>query len=182
MQDDMVAQFLKGVAAGDRTAFRELYAAASAKLFGVCLRMLDNRAEAEEALQDVFTRVWTHAGQFDAGRARAMTWLIAVARHQCIDRLRAHREQPVAGDDGDPLALVPDPAPGAEARAIARGEARRVTHCFETLEPSRAAAVRGAYLDGLSYAQLAERHAIPLNTVRTWLRRGLLQLKECLEA
>ena len=64
---------------------------------------------------------------------------------------------------------------------MAQGEARRISDCFDTLEPARAAAVRGAYLDGLSYAELAERHDIPLNTVRTWLRRGLLRLRECLE-
>lgn len=64
---------------------------------------------------------------------------------------------------------------------MAKGEARRVAECFDRLEPDRAAAVRGAYLQGLSYADLAVRHAVPLNTMRTWLRRGLLNLRECLD-
>lgn len=182
MQDDPLAAYLNDVAGRDRAAFDALYSAASAKLFGVCLRILDNRAEAEEALQEVFTRVWINAGRFDADRGRAMTWLIAIARNHCIDRLRARTDEVLPDDTGDPFAQMPDPAPGAEARTIARGEARRISDCFDTLEPARAEAVRGAYLDGLSYADLATRHAIPLNTVRTWLRRGLLRLKECLEA
>ncbi|TMV85934.1 sigma-70 family RNA polymerase sigma factor [Thioclava sp. BHET1] len=180
MQQDPIANHLNAVATGDRAAFAALYKAASAKLFGVCIRILGNRAEAEEALQDVFTRVWTNAHRYDAARARAMTWLIAIARNHCIDRLRARREETLPSAETDPFAQIPDPTPGAEARAIAHGEARRISECFETLEPARAEAVRGAYLDGLSYADLSLRHSVPLNTMRTWLRRGLLQLKECL--
>ncbi|MDE3122258.1 MAG: sigma-70 family RNA polymerase sigma factor [Paracoccaceae bacterium] len=181
MSEDGIADLLERVATRDRTAFRALYSATSAKLLGVCLRILGNRAEAEEALQEVFTRIWLNAARFDAGRARAMTWLIAVARNHAIDRLRARREDMAGGGEDDPFATIADPEPGVEARLVARGEARRISDCFDTLEPARAAAVRGAYLDGLSYADLAERHAIPLNTVRTWLRRGLMRLKECLE-
>jgi RNA polymerase sigma-70 factor (ECF subfamily) len=84
--------------------------------------------------------------------------------------------------DDSVLDLVGDMRPGAEATLVARGEARRIADCFGTLEPARAAAVKGAYVDGLSYEQLAARHAIPLNTMRSWLRRGLLQLKECLQS
>jgi DNA-directed RNA polymerase specialized sigma24 family protein len=75
-----------------------------------------------------------------------------------------------------------DPSPGAEAQIVAKGEARRITDCFGTLEPARADAIRGAYLSGLSYEDLSARYDVPLNTMRSWLRRGLLKLKECLEA
>lgn len=107
-----------------------------------------------------------------------MTWLVALTRNHAIDRLRARKPEQ---NDDDAAALIPDTAPRAETRLIAQGEARRVSECFDTLEPSRADAVRGAYLDGLSYEALATRHSIPLNTMRTWLRRSLLKLKECLE-
>ena len=76
---------------------------------------------------------------------------------------------------------VADPAPGPEAMAVAGGESGRIHHCLEELEQDRAAAVRGAYLMGESYAELAERHGVPLNTMRTWLRRSLMKLRECLE-
>jgi len=179
MTEDPVADLIGRVASGDRAAFRDLYAAAAAKLFGVTLRILNDRSEAEDALQEVMTRVWLNARRFDAGRARGMTWLIAIARNHAIDRLRA-RPAPAEGEEA--LAAIPDRAPGAEAQAVAGSEARRIADCFGTLEPARAAAVRGAYLDGLSYEDLARRHDIPLNTMRSWLRRGLQRLRECLES
>lgn len=180
-EPDEATPLIQLVAAGDRAAFRALYRLAAPKLMGVLLRMLGTRAEAEDALQEVFTRVWTRAGRFDPALGRGMAWLVALARNHAIDRLRAR--PPAAarpGDEDDGTAALPDPAPGAEGGLIARGEARRVMDCMKRLEPDRAAAVRGAYLLGLSYRQLADRHGVPLNTMRTWLRRSLLSLRECL--
>ncbi len=175
--EDPIADLITTCATGDRLAFRTLYRDSSAKLMGVLLRILKERAEAEDALQEVYTRVWLRAGRYDPAKGRGMTWLIAIARNHGIDRLRARA--PAQNDDG--LDLVADTAPRAETRLVAMGEARRMTDCFATLEPDRAEAVRGAYLGGLSYLDLAARHAVPLNTMRTWLRRSLLKLKECLE-
>lgn len=175
--EDPVARLIAQCAAADRAAFRDLYRDTSAKLMGVLLRMLKERAEAEDVLQEVYTRVWLRAARFDPAKGRGMTWLIAIARNLAIDRLRA---RPAATSD-DGLETVQDGAPRAETRLIAKGEAQRMADCFGTLEPDRAAAVRGAYLDGLSYIDLAARHAVPLNTMRTWLRRSLLKLKECLD-
>jgi RNA polymerase sigma-70 factor (ECF subfamily) len=177
MSDDPVADLILRCASQDRAAFRALYRDTSAKLMGVLLRILKERAEAEDALQEVYTRVWLRAGRYDPARGRGMTWLIAIARNLAIDRLRARVE--TMDDDG--MDAVPDQSPRAETRLLAMGEARRIADCFATLEPDRAQAVRGAYLDGLSYLDLAARHAVPLNTMRTWLRRSLLKLKECLD-
>ena len=178
MTEERLAEALAATARGDRAAFRALYAAAAPKLFGVCLRILRDRAEAEDALQEIFTRVWTRAQRYDAGKAAAMTWMIVIARNHCIDRLRA---RPVAPAGEEALADLADGGPGAEARIMAGDDARRVADCFGELPGDRAAAIRGAYLDGLSYEALAARHGVPLNTMRSWLRRGLLRLKECLE-
>jgi RNA polymerase sigma-70 factor, ECF subfamily len=175
--DDPVAQLIAQCAAADRAAFRTLYRDTSAKLMGVLLRMLRERAEAEDALQEVYTRVWVRAGRYDPAKGRGMTWLIAIARNLAIDRLRARPE--AHSDDG--LDTVQDAAPRAETQLVARDEVRRVADCFDTLDPDKADAVRGAYLNGLSYLDLAARHAVPLNTMRTWLRRSLLKLKECLD-
>jgi RNA polymerase sigma-70 factor (ECF subfamily) len=164
------------VALGDRAAFSALYDATSAKLFGTCLRVLKVRAEAEEVLQEVFVTIWQKADRYQVTGHSPMTWLITLARNRAIDRLRA-RKPHTELDDAMPLA---DATPGPEARAVAAGEARRVVACLDELKEDRAQAVRGAYLDGKSYAELAERHAVPLNTMRTWLRRSLQQLKECL--
>ena len=108
-----------------------------------------------------------------------MTWLISVARNHAIDRLRTRVEH-TAATDGEADALV-DNTPSAEANLIAKGQARKIVDCMSALEPDRAKAVQGAYLSGLSYADLSEKFNVPLNTMRTWLRRSLLQLKECLE-
>lgn len=179
MGEDPVAELIGRVAAQDRAAFRALYAATSAKLMGTLLRILGNRGEAEDALQEVYTRVWLRAARFDAARGRGMTWLIAIARNHAIDRLRQKGD--VQGADEDAVDALPDDSPSAERRLIAKGEAGRLADCFATLEPDRADAVRGAYLGGLSYQDLASRYGVPLNTMRTWLRRSLLKLRECLD-
>lgn len=177
MSDDPIGDLILSCAKGDRAAFRMLYRDASAKLMGVLLRILSERPEAEDALQELYTRIWLRAGKYDPAKGRGMTWLIALARNLAIDRLRSR--PPRSSDDG--LDLVVDAAPHAETRLIAAGDAMRLTACFNQLEPERAEAVRGAYLVGLSYAELAERYAVPLNTMRTWLRRSLLKLRECLD-
>lgn len=162
----------------DRAAFDLLYRQTSAKLFGVCLRVLKDRGDAEEALQEVFVKIWTKADRFAVSDLSPISWLVAIARNHAIDRIRARRK-PAA--EIDAALDVADPAPGPEAMVVAGGEAERIHHCLDELEKDRAAAVRGAYLNGESYAELAERHGVPLNTMRTWLRRSLLKLRECLE-
>ncbi|MCU0912504.1 MAG: sigma-70 family RNA polymerase sigma factor [Rhodobacteraceae bacterium] len=173
-RDDIEA-WIARAALGDRAAFEALYAATSAKLYGLLIRILKDEAEAEDVLQDVYVKIWHNAGRYAANGMSPMTWLITIARNAGIDRLRA-RPRPLAAESAE----APDPAPGPEAAAIAAGEARRIAACLAELEPDRAAAVRGAYLDGLSYEALARRHGVPLNTMRTWLRRSLLRLRECL--
>lgn len=181
MTDDPVADLLIRIAAQDRAAFRAIYSETSAKLFGTLIRILGERSEAEDALQEVYTRVWLRAARFDPAKGRGMTWLIAIARNLAIDRLRARPAMARPGPEGTEVELLVEPGAGAEAALVARGEARRVQDCLGRLEPDRAAAVRGAYLGGLSYQDLADHHRVPLNTMRTWLRRSLLQLKECLD-
>ncbi len=175
---DDIEDWLARTAQGDRAAFRMLYRHTSAKLFGLSLRILNDRAEAEDALQEVFVKIWHGAGRYRANGLSPMTWLIAVARNHAIDRLR--RRQAAAGGL-DEAAEIADSRPGPEAILLARAEAGRVEGCFDELEANRAEAVRRAYLDGETYAELAQRFAVPLNTMRTWLRRSLLHLRECLE-
>lgn len=174
-----IADLILRVALRDRLAFDRLYAATSAKLFGTCLRVLKDRAEAEEAVQEVFIKIWLRADRFAVTGQSPMSWLIAIARHHAIDRLRARRETVSALDDG--ALEVRDPLPGPEALAVAAGERNQLDGCLQELEAERAHAVRGAYLDGDSYADLAARYGVPLNTMRTWLRRSLMRLKECLQ-
>jgi RNA polymerase sigma-70 factor (ECF subfamily) len=173
-----ITKLIVRVSLKDRAAFDLLYRATSAKLFGVCLRVLSDRAEAEEALQEVFVKVWTKADRFVVSELSPISWLVAIARHHAIDRIRARGQKTATIDEAGDVA---DVGPGPEAQAIADGERDRLGACLEELEADRAAAVRGAYLNGDSYAELAERFSVPLNTMRTWLRRSLMKLKECLE-
>jgi len=174
-----IADLIARTALRDRAAFRDLYQRTSAKLFGVTLRILRDRAEAEEALQEVYVKIWQRADRYAAGGYSPISWLVAVARNHALDVLRARR--PVA-EDIDVAMEIADLSPDPEEAAVGAGERARIDACLGELEGDKAEAVRGAYLDGFSYDELAARHNVPLNTMRTWLRRSLLKLRECLSA
>jgi len=170
---------LARIAMRDRAAFQALYSAHGAKLFGLCLRLLKDRREAEDAVQDVFVKIWLNADRYVPEVSSPAGWLNAVARNLCIDRLRARK----GGSVGvEALEELPSLAPGPEAAAIAASEGRRINDCMGRLEGARAEAVRRAYVEGESYLELAERFEVPINTMRSWLRRSLISLRECLGA
>lgn len=164
------------VALGNREAFSDLYDLTAPKLLTVCLRVLKDRAAAEETVQEVFVKVWKSCGRYQANGHSPMTWLITIARNTAIDRLRARKPTEDLADYGDRIA---GRAPTPEQFAIATSEAARVQRCLEELDPDKRAAITGAYLDGKSYKDLAGEFEIPLNTIRTWLRRGLAALRDC---
>jgi len=139
--------------------------------------VLNDRAESEEALQEIYLRIWDKAGMYAVNGLSPMTWLITLARNHAIDRLRKRARVASRMEHAD---LVPDSAPGPAQAAEASLEAVALGRCLEELPPDRAQAVRGAYLDGASYAELAAHFDVPVNTMRTWLRRSLIKLKECL--
>lgn len=177
-----VESMIARVALGDRAAFDNLYVATSARLYAICLSVLKDRTEAEEALQDVYVSVWQAAGRYAVNGLSPMTWLITIARNRSIDRLRARKGgATVAVTDDDALDL-PAPIPDGETAAIRAQEQQLLLACLDQMEGDRARAVRGVYLEGMSYADMAAAQGIPLNTVRTWLRRGLIWLKDCVGA
>ncbi|MFO1035069.1 MAG: sigma-70 family RNA polymerase sigma factor [Hyphomicrobiales bacterium] len=177
MSPDDVSKLIGRVALGDRTAFRALYDATSAKLFGVCLRVMKNRNDAEDVLQEVYVKIWHNAGKFTVSGYSPITWLVAVARHQAIDRLRRVRPQTAEMADAEHVA---DNAASPEQQALMVSEATRLRSCLDQLSPGQAEAVKAAYMEGYSYQELADRLNQPLNTVRTWLRRSLINLRKCL--
>ena len=177
MTGNDISYLIGRVSLKDRKAFAMLYDRSASKLFGICLRILKDRSEAEEALQDVYVKVWQRADSYVESEAGAAAWLAAIARNHAIDRIRARR--PVATDI-DAAYDIADPLATPEEEAVLRSEGRRIDNCMAELEADRASAVRRAYIEGLSYEELAEIHGVPLNTMRTWLRRSLLKLRECL--
>lgn len=176
---EALAELLRQSAAHDQQAFAALYQRTSSKLFGVCLRMLRERGEAQDALQNVYMTVWRRADSFDSTRATAMTWLITLTRNHCIDRLRQHRE--AALDDALADTLV-DPTPGPSAAGEASQERQRLEHCLDTLANQQKSAVRAAFFSGATYNELAERSGVPLATMKSWIRRSLIRLRMCLES
>jgi RNA polymerase sigma-70 factor (ECF subfamily) len=175
---DELAELMRSVAASDRRAFRAVYDRTSAKLYGICLRLLGSEAEAQEVLQEAFVTVWRRAARFDPAKASAITWLSVVARNKAIDRLRQRRPE---GEQIDAAADVADDSPLATAVIEQEDDARRLAHCLEQLEERSRAMIRAAFLDGASYPELAEREGVPLGTMKSWIRRGLLRLRGCLE-
>ncbi|WP_297734479.1 sigma-70 family RNA polymerase sigma factor [uncultured Maricaulis sp.] len=177
MDPERPKALLKQVSLGSRSAFSELYDITNAKLFGVTLRILHDRAEAEEAVQDCYLNVWRRAAKYDAGRASAMSWLIAVARNAAIDRLRRRRETA-------PLESAPEPADeshSAEDLVVFAGEADRLHDCLGALSGKESEFVRQAFMTGQSYPEVARAADKPLGTVKSVIRRALMKLRDCLE-
>ena len=172
---------LAQIALGNREAFGALYRGTANRLFAICMRVLAERSEAEDALQEVFTTIWRKAAQFDATRATAMTWLAMIARNKAIDRLRALPARQSRAD----LALaeeVEDPQASPAQQAQAATDRTLLEHCLERLEPRRRSLIRAAFFDGSTYEELATRIQAPLGSIKSWIRRGLLQLRECLDS
>ncbi len=169
---------LSRVAGGDRAALREVHDATASKLFGVCLRISRDREAAEDILQDVYLKVWTRAGRFDASRASPITWLCAIARNTAIDWRRAHGGPPLVGEEH--AADIADDRASAEETLTAAQDRARIFHCLDGLETRQGGAIRSAFFDGLTYGELAERMKVPLGTMKSWVRRGLMQLRTCL--
>jgi RNA polymerase sigma-70 factor (ECF subfamily) len=170
------------VALKDRAAFSALYHATAPKLFAACRRILPVGADAEDALQEAYVKIWNKAASFAPEGRSAFGWLMSIARHQAIDMARRKRNLHVELDDAQELA---DDAPTAETLLVAKADAEALsaslTRCLAELDARRAEAVRFAYVEGWSYQQIADHCGLPLNTVRTWLRRGLLALRECMQ-
>jgi RNA polymerase sigma-70 factor (ECF subfamily) len=180
-QDTVLAAALSAVAGGDKAAVETLYEHTSAKLMGICLRILNDRQEAEDVLQDVYVSIWTRAGSFDPTRASPIAWLATIARNRAIDRLRA-RGARAQSSPVEEASEVADDKPDGFAAAAERQEGERIHYCLSTLEARAQEVIRAAFFDGLSYSDLARRAGVPLGTMKSWIRRGLQRMKTCLEA
>lgn len=172
-----LAGLLARVAAGDRLALRSLYERTSAKLYGISLRLLGNPADAQEVVQEVYLAVWRKAARFDPARASAITWLAVVTRNKSIDRQRRARD----GDDLDAAAEIADDAPSAFDLVEQADDRSRLMHCLDELDDRARTMIRAAFFEGATYSALAGREQVPLPTMKSWIRRGLLRLKGCME-
>ena len=170
-------RLIYGSARRERAAFAELYQRTSAKLFGVALRILQQRELAEEALQESFVAVWERAPDYDPARGSAIGWLTTIVRHCAIDQLRRRAARPESRSVGEE-ALLTLMSPGS---TDSRAELAELRRCLDELDAAPRRAVLLAYYYGLTRDELAARLAVPAGTVKSWLRRSLERLKRCLD-
>jgi RNA polymerase sigma factor (sigma-70 family) len=169
---------LRRCARGERAALRAIYDAEAPRMLGVAARILRRQSLAEEAVHDAFVQIWQQAGTFDPSRGRARTWLYAVVRHRALNILRGEVRTELV-DDFEPMNLISEEEDPEQA--IQRlSEASALRRCLERIEPVRRRAVVLAYMHGLSHGELAARLGVPLGTMKSWLRRSLMALRECL--
>ena len=171
--DDMLAL----VAVGDKAAFRALYAKAGPKLYAICLRMMRTKDQADDVLQEAFVKVWERSWQFDPEKGEALAWLATVTRHCALDRMRRAPKNHVEIDDGVAQEIDSGMASFQPDVMVARG----LRLCLEDLRVEHRHAVVLAYVHGLTHEELAVRMGKPLGTIKSWVKRGLEQLKECMD-
>lgn len=168
-------RWLAAAGGGDALALQSLYDATSPKLYGVILRILVDRQDAEDVLQEVYVTVWRKAAEFDPARASPITWMVTIARNRAIDRFRSRASRPTTGLEA--AAEVRDQSISADLVIEASQDAQRLGTALATLDPRHASVIRSAYFEGLSYDALAAREGVPVGTLKSWVRRGLIRMR-----
>ncbi|WP_373656169.1 sigma-70 family RNA polymerase sigma factor [Thiohalorhabdus methylotrophus] len=171
---------LHACADGDRSALARLYRTAGPKLYGLALRILREESRAQECLQEAFIRIWEHAGSYREARGAPMTWMGIIVRRRALDMLRGPGRERLLADPEDLENLLDDPDRHGGAEGYAKGR-EDLAKCLEELGEEQRKALHLAFFEGLTHPELAERLQQPLGTVKTWIRRALLQLRNCLE-
>jgi RNA polymerase sigma-70 factor (ECF subfamily) len=172
--------WLHASARRDRLAFRSLYEASSPRLYGLALRILGRRELAEEVVQESFVAIWHHASEYESALSAPMTWMTTIVRNRAFDQLRRTRHD--AGMDADALESLADLAATPADRLQMSSEAQALADCMAALEEKHREAVGMAFFHDLSHSDVAQKLALPLGTVKTWIRRSLLRLHSCLSA
>lgn len=162
----------------DEAAFRQIYDLGAPRLYAVALRITRQPALAADAVHDAFLQVWQHADRFDVARGSAETWLISLTRYRALDLIRRTGRESVDVEVPEQVDADPDPF----ERLSRDREGAALHRCLDTLESDKRQLVVMAFIDGLSHSELADRLNCPLGTVKSWIRRGLQDLRRCLEA
>ena len=178
-KDTSWTDHIRRIAGGDSGALAALYDESCRLVFSVSLRILSDRADADEVTLDVYTQVWQQAASFSADRGTVAGWLIMLARSRAIDKVRSRAtrrksEEPLVFTD------IRDDTPSPEQEAGLQQKRRKVQAALATLSPEQREAVELAYFSGLTHFELAERLGLPLGTVKTRIRLGMMKLRELL--
>lgn len=175
--EEEMADLLRRIAAGDRAAFRLLYEAQGARLYGVALRITRQSALASDAVHDALLQVWRNAGRFDLARGDPGAWLLSLVRYRALDIARRRGREVSDEDMPEPADDEPDPL----ERLAALRDAAALRACLAQLAAERRRLVVLTFVEGLTHNEAAARLGMPLGTVKSWIRRSLQSLRLCLE-
>ena len=164
---------LSACARGDQRALRQLYEQDSSRLLGVALRIVRDKALAEDIVHDAFIKIWRGAGSFDPVRGSARGWVFSVTRHLALNHVRNQYREVALGEEHQQLAADTEtfefPARSGQMHT-----------CLEQLDPARRTCILHAYVDGYSHSEIAQKLGTPLGTVKAWIKRSLIALRECM--
>ena len=178
---ELLEKHLRGCAEGRHQDLKKLYELTSANLFSVALRILNDRSLSEDCLQQVFIKVWNHADRYDASKAKARTWLNTIVRNQALDMLRRNRHSD-SHEGEDVLQQVEDGADTQEQQVSHWQDSQKLHHCLQEVPEQQRLCLELAYFEGLTHQGLSERIGTSLGTVKTWIRRGLVRLRTCMNS
>jgi len=181
-EPERLTQLLAAISGGDQRAFAQLYESCSSHLFGLLLRILQRRDWAEEALQDCFLKVWQKSETYEPSRGAPLTWLSTIARYRALDLLRMKRPEVEMPEEGEePPMTLADPGQDPVDGAIEGEGIGKLRDCMRGLQDEQRRSVLLAYYEGYTHQELAQAMQAPLGTVKSWVRRGLSRLRDCLE-
>jgi RNA polymerase sigma-70 factor, ECF subfamily len=171
---------LARIARGDQAAFAELYDRHARLVYSLALRILQDRADAEDIVQEVFAQVWAQAGRYDASRGAVAAWMLMLTRSRAIDRLRAKRVRPEAAGDASAAENVMDSSAAQDLELLSAEQVTRLQRAMKALPDAQRTALELAYYEGLTHVEVAARLAEPLGTVKTRIRQAVIKLREAL--
>lgn len=180
MTDDPIGPRLQAVAKGDTAAFSALYRQTSAKLFALSMGILKRKDWAEEFLQEAYTRIWRSAHRFDPAKGSGISWIVTIARNTALSKLMRRPKDEFAGNEAEMLQL-PSRTPTPIENAMRSSDARQLAECLSELENDQRRSIYLIYYEGLTQREVAEHLERPIGTVKSWVRRGLIRLKGCLD-
>lgn len=177
-QEELIG-LLGAVAQQDRRAFQRLYEQVSGRMFGLCRKLTGQPELAEEALQDSFIRIWHHAGEYHCERGSPMSWMMTIARYRTLDLIRSRKVH--TGASNEVLDYMEDGRAGPLEKSLMEDGNAALQGCLEELSPQQRDSVLLSYYRGFTHEELAEMLNTPMGTVKSWIRRGLLAIRRCLE-
>lgn len=178
MEHEELLNLLRKVANGNQLAFEDLYERTSAQLFAVALKMLKNKDNAEEALQEAFIRIWYKADYYKEGRGTVLTWMVSIVRYRALDMIRNKKVR-----KEDALSEQAEQENASELETMNVGQEtgqNKIDNCMQTLDSQQKQAIHLAYFQGLSHSEVVMHLDSPLGTIKSWIRRGLVSLQRCL--